>query len=65
MSAQKQLSFWDLPITKDKLMWMELNELKAKQNNLRRGLFGRFDELQKEVESLQRQIVFLLHKGEK
>jgi FtsZ-binding cell division protein ZapB len=62
MSAQKQLSFWDLPITQEKLVWIEIEEIKTKQNSLRRGLFGRFDELQKEVESLQRQLLFLMTK---
>lgn len=59
MSTAEQLTFWDMPVTEEKIIWMELEDLKTKQNNLRRGLFGRFDELQKEIDLLRKQIIFL------
>lgn len=59
MSTAKQLSFWDEPVTEEKIIWMEMADLKTKQNNLRRGLFQRFDELQKEMDGLRTQIIFL------
>lgn len=60
MKAAEQLTFWEEPITEEKIIWMEIEDLKTKQNNLRRGLFGRFDELQKEIELLRNQILFLI-----
>jgi hypothetical protein len=59
MNAAEQLTFWEEPVTEQKIIWMELEDLKSKQNNLRRGLFGRFDELQKEIDLLRNQISFL------
>jgi|BogFormECP03_OM2_1039629.scaffolds.fasta_scaffold00001_19 hypothetical protein len=58
MSAE-QLTFWKDEITHEGMMWLELADLKTKQNNLRRGLFQRFDELQKELELLRNQLVLL------
>lgn len=57
MSNQKQLTFLDEPISEQKFMWLELADLKTKQNNLRRGLFQRFEELQKEIDLLRNQLV--------
>ena len=34
----------------------ELTDLKEKQNNLRRGLFQRYDIMKKEIESLKEQL---------
>lgn len=61
MSAE-QLTFWKKPITEENVIWNELADIKTKQNNLRRGLFQRFDEMQKEIELLREQIVLLATK---
>jgi hypothetical protein len=62
MNAQ-QLTFFEEPSTEQNAMWTEINDLKNKQNNMRRGLFQRFEELQKEVELLRNQIVFITCKN--
>ena len=59
MSTQEQLTFWKEPVTVESVIWMEMADLKSKQHNLRRGLFQRFDELQKEIEVLRTQIILL------
>lgn len=56
----EQLTFWSEPITEEKIIWTEIMDLQTKQNNLRRGLFGRFDELQKEIQGLKEQLTFFL-----
>lgn len=56
----QQLTLWDEPITEEKVIWDELADLKTKQNNLRRGIFQRFDELQKETDLLRQQLALLL-----
>lgn len=62
MSTTRQLTFWDKPITEDQIIWTEMADLKTRQNNLRRGIFQRFDELEKEVELLRDQLLFLTGK---
>lgn len=62
MASAQQLTFWDQPHTEENIMWGELADLKTRQNNLRRGIFFRFDELEREVESLRNQILFLTGK---
>ena len=64
MASTEQLTFWDQPLTEENIMWGELADLKTRQNNLRRGIFFRFDELEREVESLRNQILFLTGKKE-
>ena len=64
MASAQQLTFWDHPLTEENIMWGELADLKTRQNNLRRGIFFRFDELEREVESLRNQILFLTGKKE-
>ena len=54
-----QLTFWEQPVTQESVIWSEMADIKAKQNNLRRGLFQRFDELQKEIENLRAQLVLM------
>lgn len=49
----QQMLLWDEPMTEHKLLRDDLSALKDKQNNLRRGLFQRFDQLQKEVLDLR------------
>ena len=41
------------PLTPENLIKQDVRDLKEKQNNLRRGLFKRFDELNKEVQKLR------------
>lgn len=55
----EQLKFWEEPVTEQSIIWLEMADLKTKQHNLRRGLFQRFDELQKEIEILRNQIILL------
>ena len=64
MASAEQLTFWEKPITEENILWGELADLKTRQNNLRRGIFYRFDELEREVESLRNQILFLTGKKE-
>jgi hypothetical protein len=59
MSTQEQMTFWKEPVTVESVIWMEMADLKSKQHNLRRGLFQRFDELQKEIEVLRTQVILL------
>lgn len=62
MNAQ-QLTFFEEPSTEQNALWTEINDLKNKQNNIRRGLFQRFEELQREVELLRNQIVVITCKN--
>lgn len=55
----KQLTFWDGPLTEAKPIWLELYDLKEKQNNLRRGLFSRYDFVKKEVCELKEELANL------
>lgn len=43
-------------MTEERLLREALSDLKDKQNNLRRGLFQRFDQLQKEVLELRERV---------
>lgn len=52
----QQLLLWEEPMTEEKLIREALSDLKDKQNNLRRGLFQRFDQLQKEVVELREKV---------
>lgn len=62
MGLVEQLTFLKEPISEQKFMWLELADLKTKQNNLRRGLFQRFEELQKEIDLLRNQVLMNLQK---
>jgi len=55
----QQMLIWQEPLTDEVLMRKELLDLKDKQNNLRRGLFQRFDQLQKEVVALKEEVMVL------
>lgn len=55
----EQMLLWKEPLTDEVLMRKELHDLKEKQNNLRRGLFQRFDQLQKEVMALKEELIAL------
>lgn len=65
MSTAKQLTLFEHTVTENECIWLEMAHLKTKQNNLRKGLFGRFDELQKELDEIKMQLIFLLQKDEK
>lgn len=62
MTTSKQLTFWEMPFSEEQVIWAEMADLKTKQNNLRRGIFQRFDELQNEIENLRNQLVLLMTK---
>ena len=34
-----QMTFWDDPIDEQAAVWLAFNQLKMKQNNLRKGIF--------------------------
>jgi len=55
MNTGKQLNLWDIGTDKDFVL-KEMTDLKEKQNNLRRGLFQRYDVIQKEIVLLKEQI---------
>ena len=59
MSAEVQLEIWAVPYNRQQAMAQEMDELKQKQNNLRRGLFFRFGEISKEVALLREEIADL------
>lgn len=59
MSTGKQLLLWNTGTAEESLILTELTDLKEKQNNLRRGLFQRYDIMKKEIESLKEQIELL------
>lgn len=52
----QQLTFWDDPLSPEKNIWMELYDLKEKQNNTRRGLFSRHEHMKKEIAQLRQEI---------
>lgn len=54
--AVEQLTFWDIPINQETHMMMQIIDLKEKQNNLRRGIFRRYDEMKKEIDELKEMI---------
>lgn len=37
-------------------IWIEYRSLEAKQENLRRGIFGRYEDLLKIIEDLQKEV---------
>ncbi len=51
-----QLTFWDEPINEQAAVWLAFNQLKMKQNNLRKGIFQRFDDLLEEISYLRAEI---------
>ena len=53
MSTGKQLLLWNTGTAEESLILTELTDLKEKQNNLRRGLFQRYDMMQKELQLLK------------
>lgn len=55
----EQILFWDEPLGNDNLLILQVIELKEKQNNLRRGLFQRYDNIQKEIADLKEQVATL------
>lgn len=58
MNTEKQLNLWDIGTdSKEAAVLKELTDLKEKQNNLRRGLFQRYDKMQKEIECLKEEIL--------
>ena len=59
ITIPKQLTFWDGPLSEMKPIWVELYDLKEKQNNLRRGLFSRFDFMKKEMCELKEELANL------
>lgn len=52
----QQMLLWEEPMTEERLLREALSDLKDKQNNLRRGLFQRFDQLHKEVIELREKV---------
>jgi len=57
MSAEyAQMTIWDGPLKEEKTLWLEMIDLKERQNNLRRGLFGRYDFMKKELASLRAEL---------
>lgn len=53
---KEQLTFWDLPATDDRFVWVELQDIREKQHNLRRGIFKRYDDLKNEIGQLKEEI---------
>ena len=58
MSAE-QLTFWEAPHNENVAVWEELTTLKMKQNNLRRGMFQRYDDILDEIACLKAEIAQL------
>lgn len=55
----EQMLLWNEPLTDEILMRQQISDLKEKQNNLRRGIFQRYDQLQKELVALREEMVKL------
>lgn len=55
----EQLLLWDKSFGPDNLLILQVIDLKEKQNNLRRGLFQRYDNMQKELADLREQVATL------
>lgn len=53
------MTFWDGPLENEKTVWTEIYDLKEKQNNIRRGLFSRYDFMKKELCSLKAELAEL------
>lgn len=64
MSTEKQLLLWNTGTAEESLILTELTDLKEKQNNLRRGLFQRYDIMQKEIILLKEQVEQLKNQKE-
>jgi len=60
----KQLEIWAVPYNDDQAVSFKVDELKQTVNNVRRGLFQRFHELQDKVMALEEEIVYLRRKPE-
>lgn len=60
-----QLTFWEGSITGEQLLRNEVTLLKQQQNNLRKGLFHRYGELNHELIFLRSEIMALKNKIEK
>lgn len=56
MNTCEQLSLWNIPINSESLVLKEMTDLKEKQNNLRKGLFQRYDIMKKEIDSLKNEL---------
>lgn len=56
---QKQLTFWDRPITEKEVIENKIDDLKEQHGNLRRGLFSRYSAMQKEIAQLHEEIYSL------
>ena len=60
MNTPQQLSLWETTDThSETLVWKEVTDLKEKQNNLRRGLFQRYDIMKKEIGALKEELTLL------
>lgn len=51
-----QLKFNFDDLSENEMLWSELEDTQKKLSNLRRGLFGRYSLLQKQVKEMQRVI---------
>ncbi len=60
--TKEQLTFWDLPTTDHRFVWVELQDIRDKQHNMRRGLFKRYDELKNELETLKEELASMKQK---
>jgi hypothetical protein len=55
----EQLLFWDMTLESDIDLGTEIQLLREKQENLRKGLFQRYSDLCKEVRDLKGEIILL------
>ena len=53
----EQILIWQIPLTEEILMQQEIDNLKIRQDNLRRGLFARIEELKKEMGELRQKLI--------
>ena len=60
---EKQLEFWDILPLDEEQVRSSLSETREQVGNLRRGLFARYDALEKKVEKLEGEIRFLKGKA--
>lgn len=58
----KQLEIWAVPYTEEQNVSYKVDELRQTVNNVRRGLFQRFHELQDKVMALEEEIIYLREK---
>ena len=59
----KQLEIWAVPYTEHQSAAYKVDELQQTVNNVRRGLFRRFHELQDKVMALEEEIIYLRGKS--